>query len=153
MTQNKKTQERLPNRRNEINTFSVFRLAFLRTWTSFIIHCFLSFFFAWFECLCVSGSVSMFGQCFLFDYLFVSIQLYCIEAKWTHRLGVFETVCHCCCWLCVRFFFLLFFGEIALSFILLCSSQFSPICAGWCLDDGNEAHTHSREEEKRDEVK
>lgn len=150
MTQNKKTQERLPNRRNEINTFSVFRLAFLRTWTSFYHSLFSLVFFRliWMS-LCewkCEYVRAMFFVCLFVRFHTIVLHRGKVDTStWRFRNRVSLLLLVVC-----AFFFLLFFGEIALSFIFLCSSQFSPICAGWCLDDGNEAHTHSREEKKRE---
>lgn len=149
MAQSKKTkQERLPNRWNEINTFSVFRRTFFRTWFFFSLNVSFSLFFFLFRliwmCLCANVWVWVYVVwAMLFFCLFVRFHTIVLQRQRGHIDLAFSN--------CVSLLLLMvFFSALAraVSFAFLYSSQFSPI---WCLDDGNEAHslTHRNKNKRR----
>lgn len=158
MTQSKKTQERLPNRRNEINTFSVLRSSIFWTWLfSLTLSLSLSSLpdlnvFVY-MCKCVSMSMWVVQAMWFFFLVCLFVRFTTIvlqRQKWTHRLGVFQP---CTIVVVVGVWFFLFWSSF-LRFLGY-PSQFSPIYAGWCLYDGNGAYTHSfdREREKNKKTK
>lgn len=154
MTQNKKTQERLPNRRNKINTFSVFRLAFLRTWTSFYHSLFSLVFFRliWMS-LCewkCEYVRAMFFVCLFVRFHTIVLHRGKVDTstwRFRNRVSLLLLV------VCAFFFSSLLWRDSSFLHFLVFVAIFADLCGmvfGWWQ---RSTHSLERREKKRDEVK